>query len=65
MSYEIAKPGSEEAYEKGCVCPIRENDYVQKGFIQIYSDCPLHGDDPEKHYLVGVHTKNGERFRDA
>lgn len=58
---KIPNPGSTEAYEQGCACPIMDNNYG-KGYMGmkdtfVYSTtCPLHGeslkeiaDDKEEH----------------
>jgi len=36
-------PGSEEAYEKGCKCPILDNQDMPVGKKWVNGDCPLHG----------------------
>lgn len=39
-------PGSEEAIEKGCRCPVIDNHYGKGnslGQFWISGDCPLHG----------------------
>jgi len=36
-------PGSEEAYEKGCSCPILDNQEMPVGKKWVNGDCPLHG----------------------
>jgi hypothetical protein len=36
-------PGSEEAYEKGCKCPILDNQDQPVGKKWVNGDCPLHG----------------------
>ena len=36
-------PGSEEAYEQGCKCPILDNQEMPAGKKWVNGDCPLHG----------------------
>jgi hypothetical protein len=36
-------PGSPEAYEKGCSCPILDNQDQPVGKKWVNGDCPLHG----------------------
>ena len=41
-------PGSAEAVDQGCTCPIIDNNYGkgylgQKGIFVQFDDCPLHG----------------------
>jgi len=36
-------PGSEEAYEQGCKCPILDNQEMPEGKKWVNGDCPLHG----------------------
>lgn len=36
-------PGSEEAYEQGCKCPILDNQNMPEGKKWVNGDCPLHG----------------------
>ena len=36
-------PGSQEAYEKGCKCPILDNQDMPVGKKWVNGDCPLHG----------------------
>ena len=36
-------PGSEEAYEEGCRCPILDNQEMPEGKKWVNGDCPLHG----------------------
>jgi hypothetical protein len=36
-------PGSEEAYEQGCKCPILDNQDMPEGKKWVNGDCPLHG----------------------
>lgn len=45
--YELA-PGSKEARDEGCTCPVMDNPY--KGIEGMYVtnfDCPLHGEEDE------------------
>ena len=41
-------PGSQEAQDAGCLCPIFDNEYGDEtktgGYWTIRLDCPLHGD---------------------
>ena len=45
----IPSPGSTEAYEQGCKCPIMDNNYG-KGYMGMENvfvfntECPLHGE---------------------
>ncbi len=44
----IPNPGSHEAVEKGCLCPVLDNNYGQiapwpENGWWITDDCPLHG----------------------
>lgn len=51
----IPPPGSDDAIEQGCTCPVMDNGrgYGYMGMAGVYfmqADCPLHGDftpDPE------------------
>jgi len=36
-------PGSEEAYEQGCKCPILDNQDMPEGKKWVSAECPLHG----------------------
>lgn len=36
-------PGSDEAYEQGCKCPILDNQNMPEGKKWVNADCPLHG----------------------
>ena len=36
-------PGSDEAYAKGCRCPILDNQEMPEGKKWVNGDCPLHG----------------------
>jgi hypothetical protein len=36
-------PGSDEAYEQGCKCPILDNQNMPSGKKWVNGDCPLHG----------------------
>jgi hypothetical protein len=36
-------PGSDEAYAKGCKCPILDNQDMPAGKKWVNADCPLHG----------------------
>lgn len=48
---QTPNPGSEEALDQGCTCPVVDNNHGRgsyKGTGFIYSaDCPLHGVDNE------------------
>lgn len=55
MTDKKPNPGSQEAAEQGCTCPVMDN-HGGKGFRQtaegdllfwISGDCPLHGNKPE------------------
>lgn len=39
-------PGSDEALDAGCTCPVLDNThgkgYMELGFFVIAADCPLH-----------------------
>lgn len=46
-------PGSDEAINKGCICPVMDNFHGQgyRGMKEIFVmnlDCPLHGQTTEK-----------------
>ena len=49
---EIPNPGSEEAIERGCTCPVMDNHYGRGVFFDgayhlwYNADCPLHGAAP-------------------
>lgn len=48
---KIPNPGTEEAIEMGCTCPVMDNNYGQGAYGQegVYwysADCPIHN--PEK-----------------
>lgn len=46
MSTTILNPGSDEAIEQGCICPVLDNNHGQgadRGCWWITRDCPLHG----------------------
>jgi len=36
-------PGSDEAYKKGCKCPILDNQDMPEGKKWVSAECPLHG----------------------
>lgn len=38
-------PGSDEALDKGCLCPVLDNGHGKKrdGLFWMNIDCPLHG----------------------
>jgi hypothetical protein len=36
-------PGSDEAYKKGCKCPILDNQNMPEGKKWVSAECPLHG----------------------
>lgn len=40
-------PGSKEAVEKGCKCPVDDNKNIREGFFWISGECPIHRE-PEK-----------------
>lgn len=43
--YELA-PGSEEARDEGCTCPVMDNPYMGiEGRYVVSFDCPVHGED--------------------
>jgi len=46
MKNKKPNPGSDEAIEKGCTCPVIDNEhgkgYLAKGVFIIRMDCPLH-----------------------
>jgi hypothetical protein len=47
----IPNPGSKEALEQGCTCPVLDNEYGEGAYIDedgkpqfwMSADCPLHG----------------------
>lgn len=46
MNTTIPNPGSDEAIEQGCICPVLDNNHGQGadgGYWWITRDCPLHG----------------------
>lgn len=46
MNTTIQNPGSDEAIEQGCICPVLDNNHGQGadgGYWWITRDCPLHG----------------------
>lgn len=46
MSTTIPNPGSDEAVEQSCICPVLDNNHgqgVDGGYWWITRDCPLHG----------------------
>ena len=43
---DIPNPGSDEAIEQGCTCPVMDNNHGEgmgEGRFWIASDCKLHG----------------------
>ena len=42
-SWDNLVPGSDEAYAKGCKCPILDNQNMPEGKKWVNGDCPLHG----------------------
>jgi hypothetical protein len=43
--YELP-PGSDEALEEGCTCPVLDNPYMGvEGEYVISMDCPIHGEE--------------------
>lgn len=54
MTSNIPNPGSNDALDKGCTCPVLDNGHgkgrVIDGKIQFWInwDCPLHGKDADK-----------------
>ena len=46
ISEEVPNPGSREALDAGCTCPVVDNNfgwgYWSKGTYAISMDCPLH-----------------------
>jgi len=48
MNGSSPSPGSDEAIEAGCKCPVLDNEHGQgykgqKGIFVMVADCPLHG----------------------
>jgi len=46
-------PGSQEARDAGCICPVLDNSYgkgyyMQPGVFVMREDCPLHGAEVKK-----------------
>lgn len=47
MTEKLPNPGSDEAIERGCVCPTMDNDHGRgymgnPGLFVMVEDCPLH-----------------------
>lgn len=50
MDDDVPNPGSDEAVEQGCTCPVLDNNHGRGnrfGSFTIRMDCPLHGDADE------------------
>lgn len=50
MSEKIPDPGTEEAIEMGCICPVMDNNYGEgymgmEGVFVFNCNCPVHGDE--------------------
>lgn len=45
VAFKGGNPGSDEARESGCVCPILDNGHGKRrdGMFWINESCPLHG----------------------
>nr|DAE07572.1 MAG TPA: hypothetical protein [Podoviridae sp. ctnCN2] len=46
MNTITPNPGSDEAIEQGCICPVLDNNHGQgtgENYWWITRDCPLHG----------------------
>jgi len=45
---KILNPGSKEAQDEGCTCPVLDNNYGKgiNGSFWMNGDCPLHGTAP-------------------
>jgi hypothetical protein len=47
MNKDLPNPGSDEAIEDGCTCPVLDNEFGSyektKGRFVMTIDCPLHG----------------------
>jgi hypothetical protein len=43
---EVPNPGSPEAIELGCTCPVLDNGHGQRvdGLFWMNMDCPIHGE---------------------
>jgi len=53
MNKPPPNPGSEEAIQKGCTCPVLDNDYGQgEGPFWVTAGCPIH--DKKKEETEGV-----------
>ena len=65
MNTLYPKPGSKEAKEQGCTCPILDNHYGEgycggvkdeKGHTVyvVNTDCPIHGEEATKKYVEDI-----------
>ena len=45
MTDKLPNPGSNEALEQGCLCPVLDNCHGEgvSGSFWINADCPIHG----------------------
>tara|TARA_R110000782_G_scaffold187656_2_gene277793 strand:- start:80 stop:241 length:162 start_codon:yes stop_codon:yes gene_type:complete len=47
MNKDLPNPGSDEAREDGCICPVLDNEYgsheITGGHFITSINCPLHG----------------------
>lgn len=45
IQVEVPNPGSDEALDKGCTCPVLDNGHGRgrDGHFIMMADCPLHG----------------------
>ena len=53
---EIPTPGSKEAIEQGCICPVMDNEYGrgymgQEGVFIYSTSCPVHDKDIKEEEL--------------
>lgn len=46
MGYKMNNPGSQKAVDKGCICPILDNEFgsyeATGGMFTVTEGCPLH-----------------------
>lgn len=54
LSNQVGNPGSKEAIEQGCTCPVMDNAHgkgvPQKGGVMLWQNehCPIHGSKEKK-----------------
>ena len=66
MTNKIPDPGTEEAIEMGCICPVMDNEYGrgwhgQEGVFIYNSGCPVH----EQKFEVEVEKLHSEKISES